>query len=149
MPNSARAARAVAPWAVACTLPALISLMSIEVATHYTVVLGVLGVSGAAMCLYLGKDDGQGGTHTLGRAAIFFSFFCFLLAIVNAAQEKRRCVTDLCEFPTMYGDRHDCLAPCHTPYAAWHTAAICFSVVATAVVAWFAFRYHNLIESQH
>ena len=74
----------------------------------------------------------------VGRALLCVSFFAAAYLIIDSAQNLRRCVTDLCESPTLFGTRAQCLAPCTDPVsaAAQIPALILTTLSAIAPLRW-------------
>lgn len=91
------------------------------------------------------------------RAMCAFATFLCMYAVVNASQNLRRCVTALCDVPTMFGTRAMCLAPCHPPYAEFQVPAVVTCVIAAITTGIFTARCHlattaqlkNLTQSRH
>lgn len=120
----ARATRAVT-HALLLAMPALLSLGSIDAPTRLTPVLGNIVMSIAMKQMHR--------SQAIWSARVFTAIGTFLFAFLAASmgQEVRRCVGDICNYPTMYGTEADCRAPCSTDFGKYlHWPAVAASIVA-------------------
>lgn len=136
MASAARAGRAAA----LCAAPSLILVGSTEFLTKCASVV----ILALAMATALAKPTAA----YRGRLLSCVLLFACLFALVSAGQEVRRCVTTLCDYPTMYGSAADCRAPCHTHYGRyWHWPAVAVSVLATSAAGRAAVKFVGVVEA--
>ena len=96
--------------------------------------------------------DSKARTYTryaIGRGLAGLAAFAIFYGIVVAAQNLRRCISDLCSSPTLYGTREQCLAPCSGTYAAMQIPALVATIFSGFASTAFTACLHLLTCAQH
>lgn len=123
--------------AMLSALPALVAWGSIQPEVKYGCAAAV-ALTALTLVLTLSRK------HAAGKLCSYAASFLFFFSLIGAGQEIRRCVTRLCESPTLYGSEQDCRAPCYTPHAEWHWFAVGATLVASAASLFMSVRYNAL-----
>lgn len=134
-------AQSASRFALALTVPSLVTLGSADLPTACAPVIALLAAAAAV------RQAGRNAPQSL-RALAFLSVFVSGFLFVSACQEVRRCVTDLCDSPTMYGTAADCRRPCGTSYGInFHWPACGASLLASVAAGFSCYRAHCFVES--
>ena len=133
-------AQSASRLALALAVPSLVTLGSADLPTACAPVIALLAAAAAV------HQAGRNAPQSL-RAFAFLAVFVSGFLLVSACQEVRRCVTDLCDYPTMYGTAADCRRPCSTSYGVnFHWPACGASLLASVAAGVSCFRAHTFVE---